>query len=119
MRTDICRRFAFGEDIDENMVLLPLIRFGLRWEPPMSSFPSHHLQQDRDTDIQTFARFGFATRTDLGYDPTIKRVLVNGRPQYDIQVSDKTYRTTGVLSDFGADGLLGRGTRVFKVYDVK
>jgi hypothetical protein len=45
------------------------------------------------------------------------RVLVNGQPQYEIQVKDKVYCTMKILSDFGADAIIGRGTRVFKVYD--
>jgi serine/threonine protein kinase len=49
----------------------------------------------------------------------VKRIKQDGRTQYEIVVGDKTYRTVSVLSDFGADPLLGRGTRVFKVYDIK
>jgi hypothetical protein len=47
----------------------------------------------------------------------MKRVLVNGQPQYDIQVKEQTYRTKQTLSDFGADAMIGRGTRVFEVYN--
>jgi hypothetical protein len=44
-------------------------------------------------------------------------VVFNNQPQYKIQVKDKVYCTTDVLSDYGADAIIGRGTRVFKVYD--
>jgi hypothetical protein len=78
-----------------------------------------HVRQDRDTVIRTFASFAFASIKDLGYDPTITRVLVDNQPQYKIQVGDQVYCTTDVLSDFGAEAIIGRGTRVFKVYDEK
>jgi hypothetical protein len=75
-------------------------------------------RQHRDTVIRTFASFAFASNQDLGYDPTITRVLVDDhQPQYEIQVEDDVYCTTDVLSDFGADAIIGRGTRVFKVYN--
>jgi hypothetical protein len=63
-----------------------------------------------------FVSLAFGTTSQLGYDPTVKRVQQNG-VQYDFLVGDTTYRTVSVLSDFGADPLLGRGTRVFQVYN--
>lgn len=47
----------------------------------------------------------------------MKRIKEDGKIQHEILVAGTTYRTLSVLSDFGADPLLGRGTRVFEVYN--
>ena len=76
-----------------------------------------HFSQDHETVIRLFVSLAFGTIPQLGYDPTVKRIKQDGRAQYEFTVGIKTYRTVAVLSDFGADPLLGRGTRVFQVYD--
>ncbi|KAF4564534.1 hypothetical protein EYR36_002471 [Pleurotus pulmonarius] len=50
-----------------------------------------------------------------GYDPTVQRLDNSGN--YSIRVGDKTYITCGVLSDFRAESICGRCTRVWKVYE--
>ena len=75
--------------------------------------------QDHDTVIRLFVSLAFGTTSQLGYDPTVKRIKQDKGPQYEFLVCDTTYRTLSVLSDLGADPLLGRGTRVFQVYDTK
>jgi hypothetical protein len=65
-----------------------------------------------------FVSLAFGTTSQLGYDPTVTCVEEDGKMQYDFLVGDATYRTLSVLSDFGADALLGRGTRVFQVYNI-
>jgi hypothetical protein len=57
----------------------------------------------------------FATEVELGYDPTITRVI-QGTEEYHlrIQVKSRTFITRKVLVDFAADSLLGRGTRVWR-----
>jgi len=129
MRNDPCRRFAFGITIENTTtriwfccrtVVLVSKAFDLFDVSALClAISASHVRQDRDTIIRTFASFAFASREDLGYDPTITRTLADGQPQYEIQVMDKVYRTTDVLSNFGADAIIGRGTRVFKVYDIK
>jgi hypothetical protein len=76
-----------------------------------------YFSQDHDTVIRLFVSLAFSTTTQLGYDPTVKRIKEDGRAQYEFMVGNTTYRTLSVLSDYGADPLLGRGTRVFRVYD--
>lgn len=77
----------------------------------------YHISQDHDTILRLFVGLAFGTCTQLGYDATMKRVSINNRPQYEIDVMGKTYCTVDVLSDFAADSLLGRATRVYKVYN--
>ena len=47
----------------------------------------------------------------------MKRVKRDDGVRYEFDVGGNTYRTVVTLSDFGADPILGRGTRVFSVYD--
>lgn len=53
----------------------------------------------------------------MGWDPTIKRIDGVNPAQYRIEVDGETYTTDGIIISHGADGLLGRGTRVFKARD--
>lgn len=64
----------------------------------------------------------YARTEDLGWDPTMSLVHdVNGKHQYDIQVTVPTspkpvvYRTIRLISNVGACVLRGRGTRVWEV----
>lgn len=67
-----------------------------------------------------------ATREDLGLDSSIRIHSFSeddGEPVYDIDVEDghgntRTFRTVRIVSDFGADGLQCRGTRVCVVREV-
>lgn len=83
--------------------------------------------QDKNHLIQFFLAFTFASRQELGWDPTMKSLWngAAGSPfQYDITVRDmdtkeeKAYRTEELISDVGADHIRGRGTRVWKVHQV-
>jgi hypothetical protein len=56
----------------------------------------------------------FATETELGYDPTITRVIQGNEGYLRIQVKSRIFVTHKVLADFAADSLLGRGSRVWK-----
>jgi len=71
--------------------------------------------------IRLFCSLAFAEDHELGWDPTIQRVLVDGGIQYDISLQSpegliSVYRTTRIISDFGAEALRGRATRVFEAY---
>lgn len=68
--------------------------------------------------IDIFLRFAYATPIQLGYDPTVKRVRVGDEIQYEFTVDEKVFVTVGEpLSDFRADSVKGRSTRVFRVYE--
>jgi hypothetical protein len=74
--------------------------------------------------ISIFASLSFARDVDLGWDPSIQRVLMDEKMCYEItmhetrdeQIVENVYRTFEVVSDVGAVGLRGRGTRVFLAY---
>lgn len=83
--------------------------------------------QDKNHLIQFFLAFTFASREELGWDPTMRSLwngVVGSSFQYDITVRDmdtteeKVYRTEKLISDVGADHIRGRGTRVWKVHQV-
>jgi hypothetical protein len=74
---------------------------------------------------------GFASRTALGYDPTIERVRqVDSKAVYHIKVpvepkprrgdvsKFRLFETEDLLSDAGAEAFRGRGTRVWTVREV-
>jgi len=77
--------------------------------------------QSCDQMIRLFCSLAFAEDHELGWDPTVQRVLVDDGIQYDISLQSpegliSVYRTTRIISDFGAEALRGRATRVFEAY---
>ena len=72
--------------------------------------------------IEFFLRLIYAKPCELGWDETIRRIEPTPGSQesiqYDIQVEGKTYRTSRIISNIGADALRGRGTRVWEVKEV-
>ena len=62
----------------------------------------------------------FADDHELGWDPSIRRILVDDHVQYEITLNSangsSVYVTTNIIADFGAEAMRGRGTRVFKGY---
>src|ERR1700677_3996654 len=87
----------------------------------MDSTANAFCQEQHDV-ICIFTCLGFASKTTLGYDPTVQRILENNRIQYQYEIIGendevKTYITTGVLSDFRAESVEGRATRVWMAYD--
>src|ERR1700722_14511554 len=89
--------------------------------PKSDRIPLIQNSQEPKILISIFASLSFASEIDLGWDPSIQRVLVDGKMCYEIKVHEKqdeqifqsVYRTFKVVSDVGAIGLRGRGTRVF------
>lgn len=53
----------------------------------------------------------------MGWDPTITPIQGLIPRQYKVEVNGEFYTTTGILYSHGADSLLSRGGRVFKVID--
>ena len=67
-----------------------------------------------------FLSLTFASREELGWDRTITPVPMgasDGIRQYVITVDGVEYHTVEVLSDYSADTIVGRATRVWKVKD--
>ncbi|KAI5993484.1 hypothetical protein EDD15DRAFT_2529981 [Pisolithus albus] len=115
MRSDPCRRSTFGVTIeDTQMRFWFTCRAITLVSEPFDFFTKpEHL-------IHFFCSLAFANEQQLGWDPTVQRVCVEGEPQYNITVctdegKETVYQTTKVISDFSADAMQGRGTRVFQV----
>ncbi|KAI6098863.1 hypothetical protein EDD16DRAFT_1226423 [Pisolithus croceorrhizus] len=107
MRGDPCRRATFGVTIENTQTRFWFTCRAITLEP-------EHL-------IYFFCSLVFADDHELGWDPSIQRVHVGGKIQYDITVpidegKDLVYQTTRIISDFSADALSGCGTRVFEAH---
>ncbi|KAF8585410.1 hypothetical protein K439DRAFT_1047266 [Ramaria rubella] len=114
MRSDLCRRFTFGLTVENTQMRIwfacrALVFLSTAFNFILSSVSSWHAR---------------ATEADLGWDPTVERIYVDGTAQYQFTVHDvkgdnhgeTIFRTTRVLAGFSADGLRGRGTRVFEAF---
>ncbi|KAI5993507.1 hypothetical protein EDD15DRAFT_899625 [Pisolithus albus] len=115
MRSDPCRRSTLGVTIeDTQMRFWFTCRAITLVSEPFDFFtePGHL--------IHFFCSVAFADEQQLGWDPTVQRVCVEGKPQYNITVrtdegKETVYQTTKMISDFSAHAMQGRGTRVFQV----
>jgi Fungal protein kinase len=76
------------------------------------------LEKDFENLIHIFTSLAYATQLELGFDPTIVRVMHDDKVQYRIEVDGKSFVTTDTLSDYRADAICGRATRVFKAFEV-
>ncbi|KAG1847458.1 hypothetical protein C8R48DRAFT_615430 [Suillus tomentosus] len=118
MREDPCRRFAFGITIEDTQLRLWLSNRGfLAVTEPINCF------ENIDGVISLFYALGFASASTslkgLGWDPTVERIYVGGKMQYKFTVGDEVFTTTRELATYGADSMVGRGTRVYEATDAK
>lgn len=131
MRNDPARRFAFGLTIENTETRVWFAsRSGVMVTEPFNfmkvrSFfagcvSSSPVKQDRKTFIRVISSLTFATPQQHGYDLTVKHTKApDGSTQHEIMVGAKTFVTEGLpLANYGADALTGRGTRVFRAYDI-
>lgn len=77
------------------------------------------LLQDRTHFIHFIAALSIASEYQLGFDPSIERVIEDNRIKYNIKYCGKWYRVLEDLSDFKAGWILGPATRVWKVKELK
>ncbi|KAG1809761.1 uncharacterized protein HD556DRAFT_1258978 [Suillus plorans] len=118
MREDPCRRFAFGITIEDTQLRLWLGNRGfLAVTEPINCF------EDIDGVISLFYALGSASTSTslkgLGWDPTVERIDVGEKTQYKFTVGDEVFTTTRELATYGADSMVGRGTRVYEATDAK
>ncbi|EED78584.1 predicted protein [Postia placenta Mad-698-R] len=127
MREDARRRFTYGLTIENRTMRM---WFGSRTEllvsKPIDFMSEHHKV------AHFFVAMMYAAEHEAGWDPTMQYVRkkdgsddelepdIEGKPRLDIDVRDQNgtvvrYRTIRWLSDDGANGLRGRGTRVWEV----
>ncbi|KAF9806331.1 hypothetical protein IEO21_08711 [Rhodonia placenta] len=127
MREDARRRFTYGLTIEnKTMRMWFCSRTELLVSEPINFILQHHKV------VHFFVAMMYAAEHEAGWDPTIQYVWKNDKkngelvldddddPRLDIDVQDGNgkvvrYRTIRWLSDDGANGLRGRGTRVWEV----
>ncbi|KAI6110903.1 hypothetical protein EDD16DRAFT_1809300 [Pisolithus croceorrhizus] len=114
MRGDPCRHATFGVTI-ENMEM----RFWFTCRAVTLVSKSFNFCTEPEHLIYFFCSLAFAEDHELGWDPTIQRVGLSGKIQYNITVhmdegKDLVHWATRVISDHSADALSGRRTRVFE-----
>ncbi|KAI6111330.1 hypothetical protein F5141DRAFT_1003871, partial [Pisolithus sp. B1] len=112
MRSDPCRRATFGV-MTENTK----IRFWFTCRAvTLVSKPFNFCTQSQHPTY-FFCSLVFANDHELAWDPTIQRECVGGKIQHDITDcrKDLVCQTTRVMSDYNADALSDRGSRVFEV----
>jgi hypothetical protein len=56
---------------------------------------------------------------DLGWDPTVERICDGEVFQYKFTIEDKVFTTIRELATYGADSMVGRGTRVYEAKDAE
>ncbi|KAK1230984.1 hypothetical protein PQX77_005916 [Marasmius sp. AFHP31] len=115
MSSDPRRRFRFGITIEDTQM-----RF---WYFSRAfNYVTHHFNfiTEPKAFIQFLLATSFATPEELGYDPTVVRLNVDGEWVYDYRVDDpkdgtQWYRTVESLDTHRAARLPGRGVRVWVV----
>ncbi|KAG2076918.1 hypothetical protein BDR04DRAFT_980022, partial [Suillus decipiens] len=113
MREDPCRRFAFGVTIEGTE-----LRLWLSNRAFVASTESIDLFENINDFISLFYVLGSASASasmkGLGWDPTVERVRNGENIQYKFTVDGKVFLTTCELATYGADSMVGRGTRVYE-----
>lgn len=66
--------------------------------------------------ISLFYLIAQQTKEELGWDPTVERTR---NEQYVFTIDCKRYTTKRELATFGADSMVGRGTRVYEAEDAE
>ncbi|KAI5993511.1 hypothetical protein EDD15DRAFT_2576181 [Pisolithus albus] len=115
MRSDPCRRSTLGVTIEDTQM-----RFWFTCRAITLVSQPFDFFTEPEHLIHFFCSVAFANEQQLGWDPTVQRVCVEGKPQYNITVctdegKETVYQTTKTISDFSAHVMQGRGTRVFQV----
>ncbi|KAL5479042.1 hypothetical protein ACEPAI_2330 [Sanghuangporus weigelae] len=112
MARDPCRRFTFGITVENTTMRL---WFCSRSSPVVSK--PFDFSKDLDLLIHVFLSLAFATKEELGWDPTIRpSIRDGGRRVYRIDVDGETYETDQVLSKRSSEQLTGHATRVWIVH---
>ncbi|THH04287.1 hypothetical protein EW145_g5639 [Phellinidium pouzarii] len=112
MTIDPCRRFVFGITIENTKMRL---WFSCRATILVSK--SFNFITDHTTLTRVFLSLAFASKADLGWDPTIIVSETTEGRVYHFDVEGRKFDSEAVLSDFAADAIIGRATRAFRVID--
>ena len=74
--------------------------------------------QRLDDFIRVFVSFVYATKDEMGFDPTVRRVMFYNRMCYVYQVDGRFFRTINPLFRGRVLGIAGRMTRVWEAVEV-
>lgn len=123
LRDDARRRCAFGITIENTTTR---VWFASR-SVVFNSEPFDFLH-DCEKYIKLIIALSYGSAIELGFDPTIRAFRgVDDKIFYDFTVKGtdsggnpitKIYRTVRSISEFGADAIRGRGTRIYEVKEV-
>ncbi|KAG2138992.1 hypothetical protein DEU56DRAFT_801200, partial [Suillus clintonianus] len=118
MREDLLRRFVFGITMEDTQLRLWLSnRAFLAVTEPINFF------KNIDGVISLFYALGSAsvcsTMKELGWDPTVERIRDGEGFQYKFTIGDEVFTTTHELAIYGADSMVGSGTRVYEATDAE
>ncbi|KAG2128557.1 hypothetical protein DEU56DRAFT_818949 [Suillus clintonianus] len=117
MREDPLRRFAFGITIEDTQLRLWLSNRAL-----LAVTEPINFLENIDGVISLFYALGSASASTmkmLGWDPTVERIRDGKDFQYKFTVGDEVFTTTCELATYGADSMVGRGTRVYEATDAE
>ncbi|KAE9395605.1 hypothetical protein BT96DRAFT_826007 [Gymnopus androsaceus JB14] len=104
---DPLRRFMFGLTVEHYDT-----RFWYFSRSHVFVTEKVHLHKNFREIIHFALALGLASRVELGYDPTVRRVA---GPRYVFAIQDEQYITVAAMSVQKAKYLLGRAPRIFQV----
>ncbi|KAI5116303.1 hypothetical protein M0805_004644, partial [Coniferiporia weirii] len=110
MSLDPCRRSAFGITIENYNMRLWFCSRSVVLVSRSFNFRTAH-----ETLVRVFLSFAFASKTELGWDPTVSVTIEKDIRIYHFMVKDRVSKSVEVLSDKGADAVIGQATRTFIV----
>ncbi|KAG2041366.1 hypothetical protein BDR03DRAFT_914065 [Suillus americanus] len=114
MREDPRRRFAFGITIEDTQLRLWLSnRAFLAVTEPIDFFENI----DGVISHALGSASASSTMNGLGWDPTVERIRDGKEIQYKFTIGDEVFTTTQELATYGADYIVGHGTRVYEATD--
>ncbi|KAJ7135386.1 hypothetical protein C8R43DRAFT_1020821 [Mycena crocata] len=112
LSNDPARRFVLGFTIEDTCMRI----WFMSRSQIMASETFDFISTPREL-IKAAVTFSFADKEDLGFDSTIIQFKrERNQIQYKIQLNGVTYVTIRPLSDYRADALRGRATRVWLVH---
>ncbi|KAF5392138.1 hypothetical protein D9757_003221 [Collybiopsis confluens] len=115
MAIDPCRRFTIGFTMQNRQM-----RGWFACRGVVLVTKPFDVSTNPEQLVHFFVSLAFASRTALGWDPTIQHIPEASSPgfrNYRITVEGKAYTTVRNLADYSADSLVSRATRVWLVQD--
>ncbi|KAJ7164933.1 hypothetical protein C8R46DRAFT_900713 [Mycena filopes] len=112
LRNDPARRFVFAFTIEDTSLSL----WFMSRSQIMATEKFNFISTPKEL-IRAVATFAFASPEELGFDTTVSQTKnKQGEVQYKICLRNETYQTIRPLTDYRADAIRGRATRVWLVH---